>query len=178
MNPRIGGIAAALGGLFWMVKAAAILITGDQPPVLFESASILFALGILGLRGRLRDPQSRLAFAGMVFACVAAVAGVGAVITTEFGIEVASEEDFSPFIFVSFLTTLVALALVAVPAWRERALQPHWHLVPIALAWSFIPLIAVGGMLEPINERLLEVPILILGLGWVLVGYATASKRV
>ena len=35
---RLGGVAAMVGGLMWVVKGGAILLTGQQPPVLFEAA--------------------------------------------------------------------------------------------------------------------------------------------
>ena len=39
------GLAAMLGGVMWLVKGSAILVTGAQPPVVYEIASVFFALG-------------------------------------------------------------------------------------------------------------------------------------
>ena len=35
-----------------------------------------------------------------------------------------------------------------------------------------IPLLILGGALQAVNERLLELPIALLGLGWVMLGVA------
>ena len=56
---RIGGLAAMVGGLLWVVKGGAILLTGQQPPVVFEAALPLFALGLLGLHARLEGRPTR-----------------------------------------------------------------------------------------------------------------------
>jgi hypothetical protein len=44
---RLGGLAAMVGGLLWVVKSGSILITSQQPPVDFEAAMPLFAVGLL-----------------------------------------------------------------------------------------------------------------------------------
>jgi hypothetical protein len=38
-------------------------------------------------------------------------------------------------------------------------------------------LMVVGGILEVVNERLLELPIVLLGLAWMLLGYSVWSSR-
>src|ERR671911_1543137 len=47
-----GGLAATTGGVLWVVKGVGILLTGEQRPLVFEAAMLLFALGLLGLHAR------------------------------------------------------------------------------------------------------------------------------
>jgi hypothetical protein len=50
---RWDGLAAMLGGVMWVVKGGAIMLTGEQPPMVFEAALPLFAVGLVGLHARL-----------------------------------------------------------------------------------------------------------------------------
>jgi len=49
---RAGGVAAVIGGSMWIVKGTAILVGGEQPPVVFGAAPFFLAVGVFGL-GRL-----------------------------------------------------------------------------------------------------------------------------
>jgi hypothetical protein len=176
MNPRLGGFTTVLGGACWIVKSGAILATGYQPPVLFEAAPVLFAAGVVGLRERLPKGGGLLGLAGLLLAVVGALATIGALISTRGGTETTREEEFSPLIFVGFVATLIALLFVGIPTWLSKALRPHWHTLPVVLVASVFPLMIAGGLLESIDERLLEIPLLVLGIGWLLLGYAIAER--
>ncbi|NUQ32401.1 MAG: hypothetical protein HOP99_06230, partial [Dermatophilaceae bacterium] len=44
-SPRlllVGSVASAVGGLFWAIKAAGLMIAGVQPPVVYEIAPMFF----------------------------------------------------------------------------------------------------------------------------------------
>lgn len=163
----IGAAAAVLGGMFWMVKAVAILVTGVQPPLLFEVAPVLFALGLIGLHARFRRGGGLSGMIGLVLACVSGSVAVLGVVTTS----PSSGESFSAAILGSFLANLGALVFLGVAVRRERVLPGRWSFLPLTMGLATFPLVAVGGALESINERLLEVPLVLLALAWMGLGY-------
>jgi hypothetical protein len=57
-----------VGGLLWVVKGGSILLMGQQPPVVFEAALPLFAVGLLGLHVPLEGRGGPLGKAGVLVA--------------------------------------------------------------------------------------------------------------
>lgn len=173
---RLGGLAAILGGAMWVAKGGAILAGRDQPPVVFEAAPAFFALALLALHAVVRGRPERLERIGASFAYVAAVlAAITAVAAL-----VAWKGDvptlFDATMGVATLCILVALVALGIVVRRAAVLARPWSALPLALGILFVPLLLAGGLLSAADERLLEIPIVLLGLAWMLLGYAIATR--
>lgn len=167
---RAGAVAAGLGGAAWLGKAGAILVTGNQPPLLFEVAPLLFAIGLVGLRLLLGPRRGRF---GDIGGWAAAAAGILAGLDLALGGSGRSGDSaFSPLTFFAFLCVLAALVLLGIPTLRAALLPAAARRLPLLLGVLTFPLIAVGGALESVSERLLEVPLLLLGAAWVWLAVA------
>lgn len=83
-----------------------------------------------------------------------------------------SEEEFQPTLLLAFLALLTGMVLLGIVTRRTRALGDRWSALPLALVVAAPVIAIVGGALEAINERLLEVPLVMYGLGWMGLGYA------
>ncbi len=175
---RWGGIAALVGALCWAIKGASILITGYQPPVIFEAAPALFAVALVSLAG---SALARALGAGVapstrdraVYALgvVAWIAGVVSAVTA-FG-----EEVWGPAIAVASLSTLTGLVLYGVGG--RGAIPPLPGALPaLAIGIGSIPIIVVGGALSEVNERLLELSVLVLAGLWAWLGLVLLAPRV
>ena len=77
-----------------------------------------------------------------------------------------------PFVTLAGFGTLAALIALGLAARRTRALAPGYATLPLAMGLGALPLIIVGGALESVSERLVELPIAVLGLGWIGLGIA------
>ena len=172
---QLGGLAAILGGAMWVVKGAAILAGRGQPPVVFQAAPAFFALALLALHALVRGRPERLERIGASFAYLAAVLAA----VTPVAALVAWDGDmpavFNGTMAVATLCILAALVTLGVVVRRAGILGRPWSTVPLALGILFVPLLLVGGLLSAVDERLLEIPIVLLGLAWVLLGYAIAA---
>jgi hypothetical protein len=161
---RLGGVAAFLGGLAWAVKGIVILAGGDQPPVLFDVAPALFGVGLMSVAfGELPDGRRRSLALGL--SAAATLAGLAALVSDLVG------EVAGPALAVSSVALLLGLLTLG----RNGS----W---PAPLAWciglAMVPALVVGGALSAIDERLLELPLVCLGLGWMAVGWAMPRPQV
>ena len=169
---RLGGVAAIVGGLLWIIKGGAILLSGDQPRYVFEVAPLCFAAGLLGLHGGLAGRGGLPGRLGGALAYVAmALSVVGLVSLIQRGDAPTSEADFDPVVLAGFLATLGSLLLLGVAVRRAGLLPRPWDLLPLALGALTFPLLAIAGAFGVVNERLLEVPVVIVGAAWVALGY-------
>jgi hypothetical protein len=164
-----------VGGACWVIKGMAILISGDQPPFLFEIAPVFFLIGLWGLRLRLGHRGGRMATVGIAALGLAVVLGIATwllSVAAEDSRTTGSQEEFQPTLLLAFLALLTGLVLLGIVTRRTRALGDRWSNLPLALVVA-APLVAiVGGALEAINERLLEIPLVLYGFGWMGLGYA------
>ena len=168
---RWAGLAAAVGGGLWAAKGTAILLTGDQPAYMFEVAPLFFALGLVGLHAQLKGRGGRPAQIGGAIAWAGvALAGVSAayyIVTTD-----DSAVPLSAILPLTGLSILAGLVLLGIGVRRVDVLHGRWRSLPLAIGVGTFPLIVVGGVLEALDERLLEIPIVVLGLAWIALGFA------
>lgn len=166
MIPLLAG-AAIVGGLLWVVKGGAILLGYGQPEYAFEIAPLLFALVTLGLtrwlpRNRARRVATVLAVTAVSACLVAAVSSVvaGHVLGPDLGIGV-----------LAVTAALVVLGL------RLRGRDVAVGGLSLLLGVGTLPAVIVGGALSAIDERLLEVPIVVIGVVWITLGVALLQLR-
>lgn len=174
---RSSGWAAAVGGAMWAAKGVAILVTGDQPPLLFELPLLLFPIGLLGLHARLGGQGGRLRAAGGAVSLVAFVAG--AVAATMFVVD-SDAEGLVPGLAIacSALGTVAGLVLLGLAARRTALFPPPWHRLPLLMGIATPALLSVvGGILAAFSERLLELPLVLVAAAWVKLGLLIAEAR-
>lgn len=157
----VGGIAAICAGACWIVKASAILATGVQPPVLFESAPLLMAIAALGLASQVTGSSRRVA--SMLVAMVALVAATPVLLD-----EVAPLPAFVTGAGMATAHMLILVALAVVGLDLRRRLH---RVLPLLIAVMTVPAVVAGGLLMAlVGERALEMPILLLGGAWTALG--------
>lgn len=159
---RVGGAAGLLGGLAWVVKSVTILVTGHQPPLTYEVALPLLGASLVGVAHLVLEPGRRRTLV-LTAAWLAVLTGSVALGSELLG------ESWDPSIAVWALSLLAGqVGLLGVrPA-------------PAPLTWwtgvSTVPALLVGGALAEVDERLLEVPLVCIGLAWMAIGLVTLRR--
>jgi hypothetical protein len=171
-----------LGGVMWVGKGGAIMLTGEQPPVLFSAAMPLFAVGLVGLHARLGGRGGRLGRAGLLLAYAALASALVVLVgSTLAPAGWVPDEDsvtpLTPFIVLAGFGPFVGLVLLGIATLRARAIPAPWSALPLVMGAGAVPLMLVGGVLGLVSERLFELPIVLLGFAWVLLGYSVWSGK-
>lgn len=174
---RSAAVAAVAGGAAWLVKSSVTLATGNEPAVAFAIGGALFPFALLGLWSIVRRADSRAARVGGALAAAAAVSVVLATLVRVLGgaaVEPTEDEItvLTPFLAIAGFGTFAALLALGHAVRREGALAAGSRSLPWAMGVAAIPLLIVGGALEALDERLLELPIALLAVGWILLGAA------
>jgi hypothetical protein len=164
----LGALAAGVGALLWAVKSVAILVTGDQPPMLYELAPACFAVGVLllaldlpvAVEGTHRSRLPGIALGGA--ATAAGVLGAGA--------EVAGQSTASGALLGACVAAASAAAAVCARPWPWRA-QPGAEVLAVrraavGTALVLLPAFVLMGVLASFGERLIEVGLLVVAASW------------
>ena len=167
---HLGAAALAVGGLTWLFKAGAILLTGWQPPQALEVGQALCALGVLLLGVGLRPLANRLGIWAAVLGALALAARLAASVYELWpGAVVATGGDFvvpySPLVLVASVGGLLGLALLSAAWWRPSEAGSHRRAVPLAAALAPLPA-TLTALLH------IEWPILIIGAAWIAAAVA------
>ena len=174
---RCAAAAAIFAGGAWIIKAGLALATGNEPAAAFAIGLGLFPFALLGLWSLVRAVPGRSAQLGGTLAAAAASSVVLATLVRAVGgADVEPSEDeitaLTPFIALAGFGTFAALLVLGIAVRRVGALPGRYASLPWAMGLAAIPLLIFGGALETLNERLLELPVALLGLGWVMLGVA------
>ncbi len=176
---RWSGIAAIAGGVMYAVKAAVILAGGSQPPLLFEAAPLAFGISLWLLGESL---AGRLARAGRILALVIIVATVANVLE-----ETLFDRELIPTVssiidFVTGFGPFVALILLGWASRRQWSSSTSWQVGPLAVAGlyplSVLAMVPVAFFVDldgATGERLIELPILLIGGGWIAFGWSLVT---
>lgn len=155
-------------GLCWTVKAVAILVTGHQPALLFELSSLLMAVAVLFL-GQQLPPGKRRAVCVRV-AAGALLLGLGVLIDEVMPLPTVA---YSIALAGANLLILACLIMVGLSV-RRRLGSP----LPLVLGLVTVPALLLGGLAaEIMGERALELPLLALGVAWMVLGVQLSRGR-
>jgi hypothetical protein len=153
-------LAAFIGGALWAVKSLAILVADYQPAYTFELAPFFFGIAAMGVAAKVDPARSTARTATTVLAIVAMLSGAAAVLLY------VVTSDSAGFGVTIMISVLCLLAVLIYGGWLVRS----WSIIPFALAATMLLGLPIGGALSEIDERLLEIPLLAVAMGWILLG--------
>lgn len=182
MSMRIGGYAAVLGGVLWLIGFLIAQFNGSDDDGLAQSLALAGTLGLLVALAGLSAVQSRLhprlvwaAFALPAIGALASALGLLEMVFT--GGSRISTEGVDPWILWA-LGTVVLVAgsgLFALVSWRSRVLsRPGLTLLAAAMV-GLVPVVMISSGLAAVPwEPLVSIAFLALllsfAIGWIVLG--------
>ena len=169
---RFGGAVMILGGAMWAAKGGLIMLGVVDLGELLIAAELFFAAGLVGLHARL---AGRGDWPGRIGGCLAYVAMALALVNAPYSLFFSEDGPRTPFpfnvtYFAGSLAVFVGLALLGVAALRAEILPHPWRLLPLTIGLSALLPVWVLALVH------LELPVVALGLAWVLLGYVLWSN--
>jgi len=165
------GLVGSVGGILWLIKGIAILINGIQPPAIFGLGALFFIIGLLGLSVRTAD--GALKSIGVIVTFVGLISATLILIINEIFPELIPTGNVYSFpgtILFLLASLSMFVGLIAFGAAMMQVSEPPWRALPLGMGLSFPAIIFIGGVLEAINPPLFEIPLMLFGLAWVVLG--------
>lgn len=166
------GVSALIGAALWFYKGIAILISGNQPDHAFEVAPFFFGVAALTLLYAVIGGIGRPRWLVATLAWLAVTAGVVAAVAHFAG----QEDEFGDLAYLTNFVSILVLLFMIGGDIRRKKLLPKWSFTPLLLAWELLLALPVGAALESIDERLLEIPLILAASGWTMLGIAALSR--
>lgn len=166
------GLVGSVGGILWLIKGGIILAGGFQPPALFGLGALCFIIGLVGLSKHIETGGLRVL--GVVMVVISLVSGVALVVIDTFFPQLIPTGNFYSFpgtLLFAVVTVSPFVALIAFGGSMMQAEYPSWRAVPLGMGLSLPALFFIGGILEAIYPPLLEIPFMLFGAAWVVLGY-------
>ena len=170
---RWGGLAAMLSGMLFIAKGVAILVS-DADPSFVPPATLLFALGMVGLHARLEGRGGPLGTIGVLLAWVVVVASAVNLIGLALSVPAPGDPEAPTLLqityMVAFLGILVGLLVLGVATLHSRVMPMPWSGVPLAVGVLWFPLQGIGFVISA------GVGLVLGGFAWAVLGYVLWSQ--
>ncbi len=170
---RWGGIGAMLSGALLVVKGLAIVMSVSDPS-LVPPATLLFALGMVGLHARLEGCGGSLGTIGVLLAGAALAASTVNLIGLALSFPAPGDPDAPMLLQITymaaFLGILIGLLVLGIAALRARVMAAPWGMVPLAIGVLWFPLQGIGFVISD------GVGLVLGGFAWAVLGYVLWSQ--
>jgi hypothetical protein len=167
-----GGLAAVLGGIIWVTKGSLIILGVTDLGDLLIAAELLFALAWVGLYRYLGDRGER---SGRIGGLLAYLAFALSLVNAPYSLFFAEDAPQTPFpfnitILAASLAIIIGLVFLGIATLRVGVLPTRWRMLPLVIGLLALLPVWVLAFVH------VELPVVVLGFGWILLGYALWSE--